>query len=572
MQDHLKTIDKTNSQSASQNWIAMLTLLLAYTLVFGPSVFARIFDSEFMEIDPRSIMTALDGLTTRPTLYNMNSQYHSQFYGWTYFSLNFFTLAFGKLAGLDSELQTNFITRSVLFIIGACLVMQMFHIARTFFKSGPAFMMVLVVMMNPVNAHYFVTIHPETLGALCQLIAISVLITLYKTDGEFPVRTFVLAVVALSLSALSKQPFLIAGVFIYVGFFISYAVDRKNSEHPLTLSRFMSLTIRGIGVFLIVFFLIHPYAFLEPARFLEAQNSLSGDHAGKPFVDVWPVWRNQIFAHFIIVINFLILVLLPFFRRVPLAYKISVVFACLSVAIYVLNARLFITENYLYPVYFILFFNAFYFLSQVLLSLAKSLGGDGLRGLIKWVAVIAITMVTLSSAIATTTNVHHRYYLDGLRTEYSAWQHINEFLSGTRVVYSPNVAILEPLRATSCSAWSGCGDITNIGKFNPDLVVYSPAYPFFKAAEFDAFVADNNFERLAVISSTPVVALDQCQRGGPSLVDWAGDVTLDSVTNILAYYRNNPMKCLTAYQAGIEAHREGNIVQGHDILIYAKDR
>ena len=161
--------------------IVGLMLMLFYTALYLPSVFAQIDASEFMTIDPQSIMEALSGLTSRP-YYNMNLQYHSQYYGWTYFSLNFFVLMLGKLVGFDSELATNVTVRTVLFIIGLILIYLVFKIARVFFSTFWATLAALLFLVNPISAHFFVEIHPETLGLLLQLVAIKYLLDVYRAD------------------------------------------------------------------------------------------------------------------------------------------------------------------------------------------------------------------------------------------------------------------------------------------------------------------------------------------------------------------------------------------------------
>ena len=117
-----------------RNWLPVTILLIIYTLVYGLSVFSRILDSAFMEIDPKSINNAIDGLTTGPNYYNMNDQYHSSFYGWSYFSLNFMIVMIAKIFTLTGEVYTNFIIRFTLFLIGLGLVAQTYYLAQLFFS------------------------------------------------------------------------------------------------------------------------------------------------------------------------------------------------------------------------------------------------------------------------------------------------------------------------------------------------------------------------------------------------------------------------------------------------------
>src|SRR6056297_651678 len=260
----------------------MAILLFAYTLIFLPSVFGRIAASEFMSIDPQSIMDALDGLTTGPVYYDMNKQYHSQFYGWTYFALNAVVIAAMKALGFGSELAINLAARIILFIIGGLLVWRLLVLARMFFPAAWAVAATLVFIVNPVSAHYFVEIHPESLGLLCQVLALQKLVELYRAP-RFDSKMFITAVIFLSLSALSKHFFFVVAFFIYVAFFVAYARRSRDADDPasITWGRALRLTGQGVAVFLVVTFVIHPHAFLDPLRFWTAQTGLASDHSSK---------------------------------------------------------------------------------------------------------------------------------------------------------------------------------------------------------------------------------------------------------------------------------------------------
>ena len=256
--------------AASRHFVPVLGLSLIYTLVFGPTVFAIISASQYMEMDPRSIMNAIEGLTTGPVFYNMNNQYHSQFYGWTFFSLNFILVMVAKLFGFASEIYINFIVRSVMFAIGLGLVLQAYYLAQIFFSRIWAFVLTMLFMTNPVTAKFFFFIHPESLGLLLQLVAIGLFISIYKSLPEFAERKFLLAVAMLSLSALCKQSFFISGVFVYISFFIiSISSAGQNSDFR-SWQNLGKLTLKSCAVGLVILFVIHPSAIIDIDHFSES--------------------------------------------------------------------------------------------------------------------------------------------------------------------------------------------------------------------------------------------------------------------------------------------------------------
>ena len=91
----------------------------------------------------------------------------------------------------------------------------------------------------------------------------------------------------LSLSVLYKQSFFITAFFVYAVFFITaIAVSRNDGNSALRQWKFFSkLTAWAAAIFLVVMFIIHPYAFLEFKQFLRAQGSLSSQHSTGSFIE-----------------------------------------------------------------------------------------------------------------------------------------------------------------------------------------------------------------------------------------------------------------------------------------------
>lgn len=539
-------------QRAQTAWV--LILLIVYTLVFLPSVFAQIEASDFMDIDPASIMDALDGLTSSSGFYDMNEQYHSKFYGWTYFALNTIIIAAIKAVGLGSEVVINLAARAILFVIGGLLVWRLFTLANMFFTGTWSAVATLVFMVNPVSAHYFVEIHPESLGLLCQVIAIQKLVELYRTPA-FDKRKFFWAVVFLTLSALSKHFFFIVAFFIYVGFLLMCARCARI-EPAMTWQQARNLTARGIRIFLAVSFVIHPYAFLDPIGFYEAQTGLAADHSTIDLGEALWLWVGTIAENPLISMNLLLLLVIPFLSARHFAFKLSVALTALTVVIFVFGARTWIVSLYFYPVHAIAVFNGFYFLIHVLLPAIKlRFGATPTQISTATFASALVTATTWNAAFAISTT-HERLLLDGLTTSHAAWSWISrELPADSRIAYSPNVALLEPYKSQSCHPWRTCPDLASLQAFEPDYLLFSPDYPYFDAAEFTAFAERYSYLPSRTFVAEPIMARSECKPF--------------SFQNALSAPKS-PLKCVQAYREALAVRAEQRIVEGLDVVLYSK--
>lgn len=558
----LKANNQAAKRVASKSQVAIAILLLVYTIMFMPAMLSDWSGREFMAIDPHSIMDSIEGLTTAP-YYNMNNQYHSQFYGWTYFSLHFVFVMLLKALSLASEVTINFTARALLFLIGGFIVFHAYRLCREFFPVSGATLGVLAFITNPVSAHFFITIHPESLGTLLQIVAIRFLLVVYRSP-DFSRVNYLLAVAFLSLAALCKQPFVITGGLIFVGFMLLQM--RREGGPGLTSRQFGRLALQSVGVAMVVLFIIHPYAILEPSRFLVAQLTLMNDHSPKSFADVAPQWGGVLLSNFIVLSNFILVPICLLLPRKYFAFKLSVVLTVIAASIFIFQVRLFVTSSYLYPVYGFLFFNATYFLAGVLWPQLKNrLGLHTARGAIA-VFVAPFVLVFGSNLANSMYQAHAKYFLDGLSTSHRAWDFLSELPVGARIAYSPNVAVLNPLKKTGCHAWQGCADAKMLEAFDPDFVAFSPLYPHFQSGAYLGFLRDHGFRLVTKIESDVPINL-ACARDPQLSLAGGGRAQLKMVTE---FFPANIASCVRAYQDALSAMRAGVIVAGLPIEIYAR--
>ncbi len=525
--------------------VVMFGIIVTYSLVFLPVVFSRVASTEFMEIDPQSIIIALKGLLTEG--YNMNDQYHSQYYGWTYFFVNFIVLSVGKLLGLSDDTTVNILIRTVHFIIGGALVSAMYKISRIFFKSVVSLLLVLAFMFTPVTTHFLMTIHPETLGLLCQLLGAYYLIRVYQADC-FPWKHLYFAVFYFSLSALCKQSFFIVSVTGACAFFFVYYSSKNNGKQFFTADNMKKLVKKTLGIFLLTFFIVHPYAFFEPGHFLDSQLDIKNEHASKAFSAVFLPWLSEISGTFIVIVNLVLLVLLSVMRRVALAYKVSVVLSCCLVMVLIYNARLWITSYYLFPVYGLLFFNSFYFLSKYIYN----------KRIFYYVFNFGICFLVFTNLISATLEAHSRFLFDGKDTRNQAWEYILNLKNDVRIAYSPTIAVPNPQKANGCHAWQGCSGYEELETYNPDYIIIVPQYEYFKKEEYLKFIKDKKFKNISKFTADDISLSANC----------SPLIRLPFLNKDFSFPKYSG--CYLRYKEMIQLYNTDAVITGDSISVYQK--
>ena len=138
-------------------------LMLFFTLLYLPQAFIIIEDMGLItgfEVDPGSHMQAIIALLGR---YNMHEGYHSRYYGWTFFALNFFLLQPVVLAKLVFGLGNTvyyLAVRLILFGVGAVFAGAVLPRATAAFRArldggggGPALLhravLLFVLLFHP---------------------------------------------------------------------------------------------------------------------------------------------------------------------------------------------------------------------------------------------------------------------------------------------------------------------------------------------------------------------------------------------------------------------------------------
>ncbi|KKL76292.1 hypothetical protein LCGC14_2046340, partial [marine sediment metagenome] len=283
-------------KDALKDRYAVFFVISLYVCMYSVSLLARISDVEFMGVDERSIINSLHGLFSGP-LYNMNEQYHSKVYGWTYFSINFMVISPLKLLQVESSLVYNIVIRGVLFLIGMAASITFYVISRKFFNRIIALLITVYFLTHPVISYFFLNIHPESTGLLFYFFGLYCLLEYFSTSNK-QLCLYIFGLIFFWLSALSKQPFAVLTVFTFILFPVHYLKSRR-----LTISACIGqkstwvLLALSIAIAFLILLVVHPYSILDFPSFLEGQLRPLSHSTARTLEDAAALWYSQLKNH-----------------------------------------------------------------------------------------------------------------------------------------------------------------------------------------------------------------------------------------------------------------------------------
>ena len=230
------------------------------------------------EVDPGSNLTSIKNLFNKP-YYNMNNSYTSNQYGWTWMAINFILLfpikLFFYIFNIDNEIFINFSVKFIFHIINLLSIYILLRLSLKILKFDKIYLCLLIVCLYILNGMQtlFYLLKPETTGILFYFLSIIFLIDYYRKSK---IKFFYLSFSCLFLSILSKQLFLFNSIFFSLLLFYLY-LNKNNlfSNDFNSLKKGAIQLSKIIFLFLLIFFLVHPYAFFEPFELLKGQYILS---------------------------------------------------------------------------------------------------------------------------------------------------------------------------------------------------------------------------------------------------------------------------------------------------------
>ena len=497
-------------------------LMVLFTILFLPHVFVMVEDISLVgayEVDPGSIVLSIQSLYQRSHFYNMNAAYHSMFYGWTYYWISFILAAPGyilmKLGVVDGYYLFLVSIRLILFLIGLASALAFFEAARRFLRHDLfSFIASLLYMASPTVSRFFYFIHPETTGLLFLFLGILCLQKFHEQSAR-ALRWYTFGLLFLVLSVLSKHGF----AFIVLPVLFAY-VYIYCCHHNISLFRFVVSKKFGVGLlasFLfacLIFFVIDPFAFLQPRIFVGNQILLfsTQTHGSATEAGAITVWLNILKNMSLVFISLILApfslvgaILLRSVQKVDRMLYITNLLGTLSFTFFhIISLRYIIYDGYLAPIYPLFILNIF---GMALFVVRKSDVEP-----LKFVTVLALTVflsfvLIKDFSISIPTAQARLRYKDSLA--YKSYQYIETKIpDGKKIAYDYFVAIPSNKHIYACKNTQRCGT-DYIEEFHPDYVIFSPNWTFNGATvpqteRLIKYVNDRNFRRIAkILSGSP---------------------------------------------------------------------
>lgn len=452
-----------------KNIYNFFVLFSIYSLLFFDQTFianSSISLALAFETDPGSILDSIYKMFNSPIYSNFNG-YHSRYYGWTFNTICFFLSApliiANKFFIFDVEKFFIFEIRLIHHLIGF-FALYNFKLLLKECKTGDflALILTISVLFSPAR-DFFYFIHPETTGILFILLSVRYF---FKTKSSDKVSNFYLSIIFLVLASLSKQIFAIYCFFIFTYFYIYYYSYLKTKFYSNSSNLHMNLMV--FLVILSTSFVVIPYAFIHPVKFISIQLNLGVSYyQNTSFVDNFFNWIELILDNNFIITNIflnlmLLFLLIPSYNKtIGHFYFLVLSTICYFFIIIFLN-RGNVSLTYLYLFNFVLLFS---FVFTQFVSFKKP-----------FIFLIVISHLCL----IVTAYPKLKYKLDQ-RLDYNkslaaiSYRYLDGLESNGLIVFHDQFVAV-PNNHISCHFWKDCNNLDYVSSIEPDYIIYAENY------------------------------------------------------------------------------------------------
>lgn len=520
-----KTLINQSRHKFQSKDIALYFLMSFFTISYLPQAFLILGDTALitaLEVDPGSMLNALHKLYEGPNFYSMHNGFHSHFYGWTYFSLNFWLFMPVKIfvetfMGGSPEIF-HLCIRLLLFVIGFLSVWVFYRLVERLFKSSVlALLGGLFLSFSLVSSIYYYFIHPETLGVLLILLSVHCLLNFIEQPNKHK-HWYILGLSCLILASLSKQIFFFISLPILCSYMAYYLKHKKVSLFTFSKEKeFRSIFFFTSGLSLLWLILIHPYSLIQFGTFIDSQLSTLNSHivANQTLSveEAFLVWLENIYKN-VPLYSYFILIIIPAtiiaWRRPKSNHHLLFVICGLTLLfltfIVVITARLFPgLVTYLYPLYPFLIL---YLLGIV--NFIKNFTNKYIRN-ITYIIIIYLSLIAFLLPLPKVIDeiTARLNYKD--TTTYRTYNYLNNHLPANSKIAHDHIIALPKTDKNfqGCHYWQQCSTKTGIDEFDPDYIIMDINYlhnnviPVNSQNLFD-YIESHNMSKFHVIKGRTV--------------------------------------------------------------------
>jgi len=464
-----------------------LFIIIIFSLLYFPHSLILNEDLNLfmsLEIDPGSLLVSIKGLFKSP-YYNMYNSYHSSQYGWTWLAINFFLILPVKilfyLLNINNEILINYFAKIIFYFINLISVLILFRLNIKILKYNNILLALTITSLYIVNNFYglFYYLKPETTGILFFFLSIIFLIDYNQKSKK---NFFYLSFCCLFLSVLTKQLFLFNAIIFSFFLFYLYLIKNNlnfysNNLTKIIFNQFIKITI----LFLLIFFLVNPYAFIHPIALFKGQYILStvfsSEISYSESIFQWiKVYSSTLYLLIPFSVNILCLIAYFFLKKKNKFYFAFIIalFACTIITLLLIptvNKKSFL-NTYLVGLLPISFLQVVFFIKLVL----------GYKNLIKKIILntfFLLFFITLFfNGYSLIQSSKNRFdYKSSVQYHLFEYAKKNFYLVDKIVVDHNSGSIPEFLNKNTCHYWRECNTYEAILNFGPDYVIFSDPLP-----------------------------------------------------------------------------------------------
>jgi hypothetical protein len=264
-------------------------------------------------IDTGSILGSIFTIMNKENFYNQNLGYHTSYYGFPYNSIIFILFTITRKL-FDLNVVDNFpvfavVARAFTFFTSFVTLCLIYFFAQKILKN------ILISTITALSLAFFpgfffysYLIKPDILALLFLLLSF---LSIYKYLNEGKKSQYIIGVTFAALSVFTKQPYIFVGAPLVMAYFLRNNFNLKNVTQLVLYFLESSLLVIPL------FFIIHPYAFINFKYFISRQRELTG-MTSSPMSENITTWIRMYSSYPIIFVGYLsslIVVATYFFNR-----------------------------------------------------------------------------------------------------------------------------------------------------------------------------------------------------------------------------------------------------------------
>jgi hypothetical protein len=499
-----------------------IILIIIFAVLFFPHVFAVVNDLNFIiayEVDPGSIMKAI--LSLYQHSYNMNESFHSRYYGWTYYAINYVLLMPIYLAKVFRFFTADYYIfvaiRFIFFMIGLASVLAFFQVAkRTLNHTFLSFTATLLYIASPTIYRFFYLVHPESTGLLFSFLGVLCLLKFNEGKAE-NYRWYTFGLLSLVLSALSKHFFLVTALPVLFLFYYLYCYHHHLSILKFTFSRrFAKILSLSVLFSILIFFIVNPFAFIQAKVFIGNQMSFfSGNTQSQQITSMEAIrrWFEQIKTVHIMYISILVFpitllgaIVLGRDQKVGrLFYLVNLIGCLLYVVLVSLSMKYIINVTYFSHIYPFFVLN---FLSIPLYIVRK--WNVNIIKLLVMIPLAYFLFFVLVADFSVTIPIGFTRLMYKDTIAFKVFSYIEDKIPpGSKVANDHLVGLPSDKNLIDCDYWASACGTDYIEEFQPDYVIFSENWKFNGQTlpgtlRLKKYVSDHGFILIDTISSKGV--------------------------------------------------------------------